>query len=90
MHDNEIAPIAFSTFGDFDKCHHKHVPVNNLHICHAFHSYLIDANGDVQMKRCIMMDDVFIDHAHTFFIWSLVCVGTGNPMSTSIEHELTK
>ena len=68
MHDNDIAPIAFSIFGDFDKCHDKHVPMDSLHICHAFHSYLIDTNGDVQMKRCIMMDDVFLYHAHTIFV----------------------
>ena len=87
MHDNEITPIAFSIVGDFDKYHDKHVHMNNLHICHAFHSNLIDANRDVPMKRCIMMDDVFIYHAHTFFVWSFVCVGTalqGQPrVSTS-------
>jgi hypothetical protein len=36
------------------------------------------------------MDDVFIYHAHTLFLLSLVCVGTRKTMSTSIEHELTK
>ena len=50
--------------------------------------YLI--NGDVPKRRCIMRDDVFIYHAHTIFLLSLVCVGTNGPMSTSIEHELTK
>ena len=65
---NEIAPIAFPIFGDFDKCHDKHVLMNNLHICHGYHNNLIDTNGDVHMKICIMMDDVFIYHAHTFFV----------------------
>jgi hypothetical protein len=80
MVDNEIAHIAFSNCGDFDYCHHKHVPMNSL----------LDANGDVQRRRCIMMDDVFIYHAHTFFVLSMMCVGTRKIMSTSIEHELTK
>jgi hypothetical protein len=37
---------------------------------------LLDANGDVPTKRYIMMDDVFIYHAHTLFLLSFVCVGT--------------
>ena len=41
-------------------------------------------------KRYIMMDDVFLYHAHTFFLLLMMCVGTKTPMSTSIEHELTK
>jgi hypothetical protein len=32
--------------------HHAHI-----HIHHGFHTNLIDINGDVQMKRRIMMDD---------------------------------
>lgn len=90
MLDNEIAPIAFSIFGDFDNCHDKHVPINSSHNCHAFNNNLLNANGDVQMKRCIMMDDVFIYHAHTFFVRSFMCVGTRTTMSTLSEHELTK
>ena len=37
-----------------------------------------------------MMDDVFLYHAHTFFLWCMMCVGTRTRMSTSVEHELTK
>ena len=67
MHDNEIAPIAFSIFGNVDNCHDKHVHMNNLHTCHVNIANLFDTNGDVQKRRCIMMDDVFIYHAHTLF-----------------------
>jgi hypothetical protein len=67
-----------------------YVRMSGLHIHHAFHNILLDANGDVQMKRYVMMDDVFIYHAHTFFLLSIMWVGTRNPMSISIEHELTK
>ena len=85
---NEIAPIAFSNFGEFS--HLEHVPISCLHFHHAYYNNLLDANGDVQIRRRIMMDDVFIYHAHTYFLLSMMCVGTRNPMSTSIEHELTK
>jgi hypothetical protein len=37
-----------------------------------------------------MMDDVFIYHAHTLFLLSVVCVGTQTTTSTSVEHELAK
>jgi hypothetical protein len=90
MVHNEIAPIAFSNFGDFDYCHDKHVPMYSLHFHHAYCNSLLDANGDMQRRRCIMMDDVFIYHAHTYFLWSIVCVGTRKIKSTLIEHELTK
>ena len=88
MRYNEMAPIAFSIFGDFDDCHDKHVP--HLHTHHASISYLNDINGDVHKKRYVMMDDVYLYHAHTFFLLCMMCVGTRTIMSTSVEHELTK
>ena len=88
MDYNEIAPIVFSIFGDFDDCHDKHDP--HLHTHHAPISYLIDINGDVHKKRYIMMDDVYLYHAHMFFLLHVMCVGTRTIMSTSVEHELTK
>ncbi len=87
---NEIAPIALSNFGDFAYIHVEHVPMFTPHIHHIYYDALLNANGDVQKKWTIMMDDVFIYHAHTFFALPIVCVGTRMPMSTSIEHELTK
>ena len=36
------------------------------------------------------MDDVFLYNAHTFSLVYMMCVGTLEHMSTSIEHELTK
>src|SRR3954465_10987917 len=61
-----------------------------LHMHHAYYDSFLDANGDVQLKRCIMMDDVFIYHAHTLFALSMVCVGANTTMSTLKEHELRK
>jgi hypothetical protein len=87
---NENAPIAFSIFGDFDYCHDKHDSTYSSHFHHTNYYNLLDANGDMQRRRCVMMDDVFLYHAHTLFLWSIVCVGTRTIMSTSIEHELTK
>ena len=84
----EIAPIAFSSFGDFDPCHDKHA--HHLHTRHANFVYFIDANGDVHKRRYVMMDDVFLYNAHTFSLVSMMCVGTLKHMSTSTEHELTK
>jgi hypothetical protein len=87
---NEISPIALSNFGDFAYVHDEHVHVFTPHIYHIYYDAFLNANGDVQKKWTIMMDDVFIYHAHTFFALPIVCVGTRMPMSTSIEHELTK
>nr|XP_051228399.1 uncharacterized protein LOC127345890 [Lolium perenne] len=87
---NEIAPIALSHFGDFAYIHVEHVPMFTPHIHHIYYDASLNANGDVQKKWRIMMDDVFIYHAHTLFLLSNMCVGTQTPMSTSIEHELAK
>ena len=87
---NEIAPIALSNFRDFAYVHDEHVHVFTPHIHHIYYDALLNANGDVQKKWTIMMDDVFIYHAHTFFALPIVCVGTRKTRSTSIEHELTK
>jgi hypothetical protein len=90
MLDNETAPIALSTNEYFAFAHDKHVPKYTLHNHHEYYDILLEANGDVQIKRCIMMDDVFIYCAHTLFWLSFVCVGTRITTSTSIEHELAK
>jgi hypothetical protein len=90
MFENEKAPIALSTNEDFAFAHDKHVPTYTLHNHHEYYNILLDANGDVQTKRYIMMDDVFIYYAHTLFLLSFVCVGTRKTMSTSIEHEFAK
>jgi hypothetical protein len=87
---NEIAPIALSSFGDFAYIHVDHAPMLSQHIHHIYYDSLLNSNGDVQNKWNIMMDDVFIYHAHTLFVLSMVCVGTRKRMSTSIEHELMK
>jgi hypothetical protein len=90
MFDNEKAPIALSINENFAFAHDKHVFTHLLHNHHEYYDILLGANGDVQIKRCIMMDDVFIYHAHTLFLLSLVCVGTRTKTSTLIEHELAK
>ena len=41
------------------------------------------SNGYVQKMRTIMMDDVFIYHAHTFFVLLCACVGYLDFVSTS-------
>jgi hypothetical protein len=90
MFDNEKAPIALSNNEDFVFAHDKHAPTYTLHTHHAYYNILLDANGDVPTKRCIMMDNVFIYHAHTLFLLSFVCVDMRTKPSTSIEHELAK
>jgi hypothetical protein len=90
MFENEKAPIALSNNEDFAFAHDKHAPKYTLHTHHTYYNILLDPNGDVPTKRCIMMDGVFIYHAHTLFLLSLVCVGTRTKPSTSIEHELVK
>jgi hypothetical protein len=90
MFDDEMAPIAISNNEDFAFAHDKHVFTYTLHNHHEYYDILLDANGDVQIKRCIMMDDVFIYHAHTLFLLTFVCVDTRTKPSTLIEHELAK
>jgi hypothetical protein len=90
MFENEKAPTSLSNNEDFAFAHDKHIFTHSLHNHHEYYDILLDANGDVQIKRCIMMDDVFIYYAHTLFLLSLVCVGMRKTTSTSIEHELAK
>jgi hypothetical protein len=90
MFDNEKAPIALSTNEDFAFAHDTHVPTYTLHNHHEYYDILLEANGVVQIKRCIMMDDVFIYHAHILFWLSFVCVGTRITTSTSIETSWRK
>jgi hypothetical protein len=58
-----MAPKAFSNNGDFVYSNNKHVQNHTLHTHHIYDNILLDANGDVHTKRCIMMDDVFIYYA---------------------------
>ena len=97
--DNEFSPIAFShIFGDFDISLVKHACLTSLHhipsamniaIVASYYSCTCAYNGYVQEKRTIMMDDVFIYHAHTFFAFFCACVGYLDLVSTSASHELT-
>ena len=96
---NEIAPIAFShIFGDFDIFLVKHACLTSLHhipsamniaSVASYSSRTCASNGYVQEKRTIMMDDVFIYHAHTFFALFCACVGYLDFVSTSTSRELT-
>ena len=87
---HEMAPIAFSLFDDHELPHAMNAPSCHMHHRHAFHTILIDTNGDVHKTWNIMMDDVFLYHAHTLFVLLLPCVGTRTTVSTATEHELTK
>ena len=96
---NEFAPIAFShIFGDFDIFLMKHTCLTSLHhipsamniaIFASYSSRTCASNGYVQEKRTIMMDDVFIYHAHMFFLLLCACVGYLDFVSTSTSRELT-
>jgi hypothetical protein len=90
--DNEMAPIAFSHFGDVWFSFRDLVPSFTLLSNHPHMSYVsidFDVFGDEQMKSHVMMDDVFVYHAHNFFLWVLVCIELHDRMSTSMDHELT-
>mgnify|MGYP005831991659 CR=1 FL=1 len=85
-------------FGDFDIFLVKHACLTSLHHIHSamniaivasYYSYTCASNGYVQENRTIMMDDVFIYHAHTFFALFCACVGYLDLVSTSASHELT-
>ena len=67
MLDNEIAPITFSLVGDVSFSLMDLVPSLTLHSDHPHMSHSIDFGvfGDEQMKRHVMMDDVFLYHAKT-------------------------
>jgi hypothetical protein len=71
MFDDELAPIAISTNEVFAFAYDKHVPTYTLHNHHEYYDILLEANGDVQIKRCIMMDDGFIKlqlRSHTLYM----------------------
>jgi hypothetical protein len=96
---NEIAPVAFSRMiGDFDIFLVKHACLPSLHHMHSamnikivasYYSCTFASNGYVQENRTIMMDDVFVYHAHTLFPLLCVCVGCFDYMSTSTSRDLT-
>ena len=84
MLDNEFAPIAFSHFGDLSCLNVEFVSFFVLHVAHPHTSYIqfdCSAFGDVQMERCVIMDDAFMYHAHNFFLWNFVCNGSRFIMS---------
>ncbi|KAI4962844.1 hypothetical protein ZWY2020_011044 [Hordeum vulgare] len=60
----------------------------NIAIFASYYSCFCAPNGQVQEKRTIMMDDVFIYDAHTFFPLLCVCVGRFDYMSVSTSREL--
>jgi hypothetical protein len=67
-----------------------HIPsAMNIAIVASYSSRTCASNGYVQEKRTIMMDDVFIYHAHTFFLLLCACVGYLDFVSTSTSRELT-
>jgi hypothetical protein len=95
---NEIAPIALSRmFGAFDifRVKHaylpslQHMPSAMIIATSSYYSCTFASNGYVQEKRTIMMDDVFIYHAHTLFVLLCACVGYLDFVSTSTSRELT-
>ena len=96
---HKIAPIAFShMFGDLDILLVKHACLPSLHhipsvmnivVVASYYSCTCTSNGYVQEKRAIMMDDVFIYHAHTLFLLLCACVGYLDFVSTSTSRELT-
>ncbi|KAI5000157.1 hypothetical protein ZWY2020_004746 [Hordeum vulgare] len=61
----------------------------NIAIIASYYSCSCAPNGYVQEKRTIMMDDVFVYHAHTFFALLCVRVGRFDYMPTSTSRELT-
>ena len=61
----------------------------NIAIVASSYSCTFASNSYVQEKRTIMMDDVFIYHAHTFFLLLCACVGYLDFVSTSMSRELT-
>ena len=67
-----------------------HIPsAINIAIIASYYSCTCASNGYVQEKRTITMDDVFIYHAHTFFVLFCACVGYLDFVSTSTSRELT-
>jgi hypothetical protein len=90
--------ITFShVFGAFAIFHVKHACLPSLHhmpsvmnraIVASYYSCICASNGYVQEKTTIMMDDVFIYHAHTFFALLCACVGCLDFVSTSTSREL--
>ena len=62
-----------------------HIPLPCIKFLRAM---LIGTNSHMHIH--IMMDDVYIYHAHNFFGLCLFCVGTHDYLSTSQSHVLTK
>ena len=93
MINKEYAPIASSFYGDFSFYNVEHPQPFILHLDHSHTSYFIfyfDVFGDVQMKLHFLLDDLFLYYKQNIFLWTFVSYGFRTPLSTAIEHELTK
>src|SRR4051812_22557823 len=67
-----------------------HMEFSYIDLAYALHLiYLCCANGVVK-KEGNFIHDVLRYHAHTYFAWFLLCVGTYGQPSSSMEHELMK
>ena len=61
----------------------------SIHIDAYSYSCTYGTNDNMQVKRHIIFNEVFIYHAHTFFAMSRACVGNFAHVSTPTHHELT-
>ena len=91
MFQNEMDTMVFSQFhGVFVFPHLEDVQTKFLHIDLAYALYLIYlcyANGVVN-KNGHVIHDVLLYHAQTKFAWSLLCEGTSEGVSPSMENGL--
>ena len=92
----EVTPILFShRLGDFDMARMMYdcfPSLHNMHddhycyaICHVYTIFSLPifcANGELQEKRCVMMDDAFVYHAHTYF--AIFCAFVGSECLVSV------
>src|SRR3989337_2555633 len=84
-----ILPCSLCMICSFRCLCHAFVTHAHIAIVASYYSCTCSSNGYVQEKRTIMMDDVFIYHAHTFFALLCACVGYLDFISTSPSRELT-
>ena len=91
MFQNEMDTLVFSKFhGVFVFPHLEDVQTNCLHIDLAyalFLIYLCCANGVVN-KNGHVIHDVLLYHAQKYVAWSLLCEGTNEYVSPSMETDL--
>ena len=80
--------MMYDCFPSLDNIHDDHYYYDICHVYTIYSLHIFCANGEVQEKRCLMMDDAFVYHAHTYFALFFACVGLECMVSVTYQRPM--